>query len=64
MSENFWCEGCLEPRYKCYCNEDCPYCDKKLKDCIAESETGYCDNDTRPSILELKKKFISGNNEE
>lgn len=62
--ELFWCEGCGEPRYKCYCDEGCPYCDKKLKDCTGESDTGYCDNDTRPFILELKKKLDSGNNQE
>lgn len=60
---DFWCEGCGEPRYKCYCNEDCPFCTKKLKDCSSQSESGYCDNDTRLHILELKKRFLSGNKE-
>ena len=37
---NFWCNGCGEPRYKCYCDEDCPHCDKKLVKCTSDSETG------------------------
>lgn len=40
--KNFWCDGCGEPRYKCYCNEDCPHCGKKLVKCIGDSETGEC----------------------
>ena len=39
---NFWCNGCGEPVHKCYCDEDCPFCDKKLKDCSGESEDGRC----------------------
>lgn len=42
MSESFWCEGCGEPRYKCYCDNVCKFCGKLEKDCIAESESGYC----------------------
>lgn len=50
--ESFWCEGCGEPRYKCYCNDDCPYCGKKLTACIAESDDGWCDKD--PNIDRLR----------
>lgn len=50
--ESFWCEGCGEPRYKCYCNEDCPHCGKKLTICIAESDDGWCDKD--PNIDKLR----------
>lgn len=48
--ESFWCDGCGEPRYKCYCDEDCPHCGKKLLICIAESETGWCEKDPHASI--------------
>jgi hypothetical protein len=44
IMKKFWCNGCGEPKYKCYCDEQCPTCDKKLKDCIGESESGYCPN--------------------
>ena len=43
--ESFGCEGCGEPRYKCYCDEDCPYCKKKLIACIGESDSGWCSLD-------------------
>lgn len=39
---NFWCDGCGEPRYKCYCNVDCQNCGKKLVKCIGDSDTGEC----------------------
>ena len=39
---NFWCDGCGEPRYKCYCKNICLTCGKKEYDCISESETGEC----------------------
>ncbi len=42
--KSFWCDGCGEPTYKCYCDEDCKTCNKKLKDCIADSDDGYCQN--------------------
>ena len=42
MYDQFWRDGCGEPNYKCYCGEDCPTCDKKLKDCIGDSDTGDC----------------------
>lgn len=50
--ESFWCEGCGEPRYKCYCDEDCPHCGRKLLTCIAESDDGWCDKD--PNIDRLR----------
>lgn len=45
MSNNsFYCDGCGEPKHKCYCAEECSTCDKKLKDCIGDSDTGECPN--------------------
>lgn len=44
IKKSFYCDGCGEPKYKCYCNEDCPTCEKKLKDCIGDSDTGECPN--------------------
>ena len=29
MYDQFWCDGCGEPNYKCYCGEDCPTCSTK-----------------------------------
>ena len=55
---DFWCDGCGEPRYKCYCDEECPFCDKKLKDCIGDSDSGYCPHvpnlEKQPKILDSK----------
>lgn len=39
---NSLCDGCGEPRYKCYCNIDCQHCGKKLVFCIGDSDTGEC----------------------
>jgi hypothetical protein len=37
--DDFWCEGCGEPRYKCYCDNVCPYgCGKWEKDCLGECQ--------------------------
>ena len=58
----FYCNGCGEPRYKCYCHEDCPFCDKKLKDCIGDSDSGYCPND--PNLEKLLALQKSINNKE
>ena len=56
MSESFYCNGCGEPRYKCYCEEECKFCDKKLKDCIGDS--GYCPNDPNlEKLLALQKSI-------
>lgn len=44
VKESFFCDGCGEPKYKCYCAEDCPTCNKKLIDCIGDSDTGECPN--------------------
>lgn len=44
MKNSPFCDGCGELKYKCYCDEDCPTCDKKLINCIRESETGECPN--------------------
>jgi|SRR5271166_2728300 len=41
-NDHFWCDGCGEPRYKCYCENVCPDCGKKEYRCIAESDTGIC----------------------
>jgi hypothetical protein len=36
---DFWCEGCGEPRYKCYCDTICPLgCGKWEKDCLGECQ--------------------------
>lgn len=36
---DFWCEGCGEPRYKCYCDNICPYgCGKWEKDCLGDCQ--------------------------
>lgn len=63
--ESFWCEGCGEPRYKCYCDVLCKHCGKKEIDCSGESESGWCPLD--PNLdkhLELQKQLQSGNNKE
>lgn len=39
---NFWCDGYGEPRYKCYCDEVCPHCKKKLVTCIGDSDASEC----------------------
>ena len=44
IKESFYCDGCGEPKHKCYCSEDCPTCEKKLKDCIGDSDDGECPN--------------------
>lgn len=62
MNESFWCEGCGEPRYKCYCNKDCSFCNKKLSTCIAESESGWCPLDPNlEKYLEFENQLKSGN---
>lgn len=43
-NKSFWCNGCGEPTYKCYCDVECKTYNKKLKDCIGDSETGDCPN--------------------
>lgn len=39
---DFYCDGCGEPKYKCYCENVCASCGKKEYDCISESDTGEC----------------------
>jgi hypothetical protein len=47
MKRASWCYGCGELKHKCYCDMECPYCDKKLKDCIRDSYNGECPNKVR-----------------
>lgn len=44
INKDFYCNGCGEPSYKCYCENICPTCGKKEYDCITESDTGECPN--------------------
>lgn len=61
--KSFWCEGCGEPRYKCYCDNVCEFCGKLEKDCIAESDSGYCpldpDLDKRLAMQKAIKESIN-----
>ena len=41
------CEGCGEYYWECWCNEECPYCDKKLIKCTSDSDIGKCPNEER-----------------
>lgn len=66
INQSFWCDGCGEPTYKCYCDEQCPTCDKKTINCIGDSEDGYCPNNKKvkkmqnlTKLKELGDEFLS-----
>jgi len=41
---SFYCNGCGEPKHKCYCDNICPTCGRKEYDCSSDSPDGECPN--------------------
>lgn len=66
--ETFYCEGCGEPRYKCWCDEECQFCGELAITCMGQSDSGYCPKDpNHDKYVEYQKVFEQaepGNNGE